>query len=134
MHFSDDDLRSALRRKHPSPDFAGQVLAKISRASQSNISRTTISRITISPNWLQHGWLRWAACAMAACLLLVLGGIVEYRYYEQEQERAKAAEQARVAFHIADEKLNLVLQRSMLERGILPQILETNSKSQKEHL
>ena len=132
MHFSEDDLRSALRRKSPSEDFAERVLMKASQMSQTKIAQTKTLPAIISPNWLQHGWMRWAASAMAACLLLA--GLVEYRHYIQERDDARAAEKAALAFRITDEKLNLVIQRSILERGVLPHLLEISFKPQKEHL
>lgn len=81
----DDELKSALRRQEPSPDFAARVLARVADAP---VRRT------------RQPWIRWAA-PIAAALILAAGGI-EYRDYQGE--RAKA--QVMLAMRIAGGKLN----------------------------
>lgn len=85
MAYLDDELRSALRREEPSPDFAGRVMARVNAAPTRRATRP---------------WLRWAA-PIAAALLLAAGGL-EYRHYQGE--RAKA--QVMLAMRIAGGKLN----------------------------
>jgi len=81
----EDELRSALRRHEPSPDFTARVLARVSAAPARRASRM---------------WLRPVA-AMAAALLLAAGAL-EYRQYRGE--RAKS--QVLLAVRIAGSKLN----------------------------
>jgi hypothetical protein len=81
----DDELRSALRRREPSPDFTERVLARVAAAP---------ARRGRQP------WVRWIGAA-AAALLLTAGGL-EYRHYEGE--RAKS--QVLLAVRIAGGKLN----------------------------
>jgi hypothetical protein len=81
----DDELKSALRRQDPAPDFAERVLARVAATPARRTSRQ---------------WMRWAA-PMAAALLLAAGGL-EYRH--QEGERAKS--QVMLAMRIAGGKLN----------------------------
>lgn len=80
----DDELRSALERREPSPDFTARVLA----------------RVAAQPMRPARVWPRWVA-AMAASLLLAAGAL-EYRHYQGE--RAKA--QVMLAVRIAGSKLN----------------------------
>ncbi|MGA2132759.1 MAG: hypothetical protein ABSH50_10735 [Bryobacteraceae bacterium] len=81
----DDELRSALQRRQPSPDFTARVLARVAAES----ARPAV-----------RAWPRWVA-AMAASLLLAAGAM-EYRHYQGE--RAKA--QVMLAMRITATKLN----------------------------
>ena len=81
----EDELRSALRREEPSPDFTARVLARVSAAPARPARRP---------------WTPWLA-ALAASLLLS-AGVLEYRQYQGE--RAKS--QVMLAMRIAASKLN----------------------------
>jgi len=81
----EDELRSALRRREPSPDFAERVLARVSAAP---VRRA------------QHPWVPWLA-AIAAALLLTVGSL-DYRHYRGE----RAKDQVLLAMRIAGSKLN----------------------------
>jgi hypothetical protein len=84
----DDELREAMRREDPGPQFTASVLAKAAGAPA-------------KVSW----WPRWAMAGAFACLLLV-GGL-EVRH-EQEARQGRAAKQQLVlALHIAGAKLNL---------------------------
>jgi hypothetical protein len=78
----DDELRAALRREDPSPEFAGRVMAR--------------ARPRRAP------YVIWAA-AMAA--MLVAGFAATYEYREMKSERA--ARDAVLALRIAANKLNM---------------------------
>jgi hypothetical protein len=80
----EDELKSALKRQEPSPDFAERVLARVAAAPVRRVSQP---------------WIRWMA-AVAAALLLAAGGL-EYRHYRGEQ----AKEQVLLAVRIAGGKL-----------------------------
>jgi hypothetical protein len=82
----EDELRSALRRREPSPDFTERVLARVSAAP-----------VRRAP----QPWVRWVA-AMAATLVLLAAGGLEYRHYRGE----RAKEQVLLAVRIAGSKLN----------------------------
>ena len=87
----DDDLRCALKRQPPSPDFVDRVLARIARSDLEGGRRPV---------------LRWLA---AAALTLVVGGSVRYYAYQQsvaEAERVKA--EIRLALQITSEKIAMV--------------------------
>jgi len=83
----EDELRSALRRREPSPDFTERVLARVAAAPVRRASGVS------------QPWIRWVA-AMAATLVLAAGGL-EYRHYQGE--RAKS--QVLLAVRIAGSKL-----------------------------
>ena len=84
----EDELRSALRRREPSPEFTEQVLARVSAAPARRTPR------------LSQPWVRWMA-AVAAALLLTVGDL-EYRHYQGE----RAKDQVLLAVRIAGSKLN----------------------------
>jgi hypothetical protein len=81
----EDELRSALRRKEPSPEFTERVLARVGGVPVRRAPRP---------------WVRWVA-AMAASVLLAAGA-VEYRQYRGEQAKS----QVLLALRIAGGKLN----------------------------
>jgi hypothetical protein len=87
----EDELRSALRRREPSPDFTERVLARLAATPAGRAPR--VSRMS------QAG-VRWVA-AMAAALLLAVGSL-EYRDYRGE----RAKDQVLLAMRIAGSKLN----------------------------
>jgi len=87
----DDELRSALQRQEPPPEFAERVLARVAAVP-----------VRMPRPWFRLPVMRWAA-AMAATVMLLAGGL-EYRHYEGE--RAKA--QVLLAVRIAANKLNKV--------------------------
>jgi hypothetical protein len=81
----EDELRSALRRQEPSPDFTERVLARVAAKPVRRAARP---------------WVRWIA-PMAAALMLAAGGL-EYRHYEGERAKSEVL----VAMRIAGSKLN----------------------------
>jgi hypothetical protein len=81
----EEQLRLALRREDPGPDFTAQVLARTSPKPLVAVRRT---------------WVSWMA-ALAASLLLMAGALA-YRQYQGE--RAKS--QVLLAMRIAASKLN----------------------------
>jgi len=81
----EDELRSALRRREPSPDFTARVMARVAAGPARTRPRP---------------WIRWAA-AIAAALALTAGGY-EYRQYRGERAR----DQVLLAMRIAGSKLN----------------------------
>jgi len=87
----DDELRAALRREDPSPDFARRVVA---RAQSSTKPARGIP------------WMMWAA-AIAA--LLVIGFSAAYEYRQMQAERA--GRDAVIALRIAADKLNIAREK-----------------------
>ena len=102
----DDDLRCALKRQPPSPDFADRVLARIGRADVEG-GRGKRKGGTGEGGKPGLPALRWLAAA--AALTLVVGGSVRYYAYQQsvaEAERVKA--EIRLALQITSEKIAMV--------------------------
>jgi hypothetical protein len=84
MDWLEQELKNALSRKEPPPDFAGRVLARVNRRAP-------------SPVWRHSRWL-----AAAAALLVITGGAAAYR----EHQGLVAKEQVMLAFRIAAVKVN----------------------------
>jgi hypothetical protein len=94
----EDELRSALRRHEPSPDFTERVLARVSAAPVRRAPRL---------------WVRGVA-AIAAALLLAAGGL-EYREYRGERAKDQVLLAVRIAgskLHKAQRKVQMANRRS----------------------
>ncbi len=89
----DDELRRALGREDPGPEFTARVLARAAAAPPAR------RRVWWFPN------LRWAAAAAAACVLIVTAG-VEYREWQVRVQGETAKRELVRALHIAGTKLN----------------------------
>jgi hypothetical protein len=117
MHFSEDDLKDALRRKDPGPGFTQRVMARIGQQQESETAK--------GAGKTKLPWWRWAlrshpalASALAA-LVLVVGGGLGYQQYQRiqaekrtEAQNAEAAKQRVVqALKITNAKLSHVFRR-----------------------
>ena len=110
MHFSDDDLRSALERKSPSPDFAQKVMARIEKPQakeEGELAGVSVFR------WWKRRWA--AATALAACLLLTFGW-VQYHRHQQRIAAQNARKQVVLALRITSEKVNGALRQALYAR------------------
>ena len=140
MHFSEDDLREALKRKDPDEGFTQRVMARVNQAQPGN--KTVLAK---KPNGAFLSWLThrpaWAM-ALAAMLLLAFGiggyQYSEYRHAEEmriararqqqlQQEAERARDQAIMALEIARAKMNHVLQHAQLQA-------EPNDKIRRQRL
>ncbi len=90
----EDELRKALQRREPSPDFTARLFEKL--AAQ-NLPKAA-SRFA----WLSGGWRQWAA---AAVLFLAAGSGVAYREHMQVERGEAAKQQLMVAMRIASTQL-----------------------------
>ncbi|HEY6273884.1 MAG TPA: anti-sigma factor [Terriglobales bacterium] len=89
MHFSEDDLKEALRRKDPGPGFTQRVIARIGQEEPQAAGKTT----TIKLPWWRAAWRSYPALAGAlGVLVLIIGGGLGYQQYQhiQAQRRAEA--------------------------------------------
>jgi hypothetical protein len=141
MHFSEDDLREALKRKDPGEGFTQRVMARVEQAK----AEGTAQAATKKPNGKFLAWwtLRpaWAVAVVAVLLLACgIGGYQysEYRHAEEnriarekqqqvQREAERARDQAILALEIARAKLNHVLQHAQLQ-------VEPNDKIRRERL
>ena len=126
MHFSEEDLKHALRRKDPGPGFTQRVMAEVKRKEEALAS---VPR----PRNRQPGRWHWRsypalAGALAAVLLIAAG--LGYQRYEHiqakirgdEQTAALAQQQMKLALKITNAKLNHVFRRVSEPSGEAPKI------------
>lgn len=119
MHFSEDDLKAALQREDPGPDFTGRVLAEIARNRE---------RVPASPR-RKFGWWPFsfspALAGALAAVVLVVGAWLGYARYEHRQEMAraeKARQQAILALQITSAKLSHIFRRVNQQQAPQPKI------------
>ena len=143
MHFSEDDLRKALKRKDPGEGFTQRVMARVNQAKSEKkpmLAKTEKKTNGAFLSW----WMHRPAWAVAVVVVLLLafgiGGYQysEYRHAEEmriarakqqqlQQEAERARDQAILALEIARAKLNHVLQHAQLQA-------EPNDKIRRERL
>jgi len=116
----DDELRWALRRREPSPDFAERVIARIALQEATPLPERSSWWHTLlasaNPFRAERWKMRWAVVGALACLLTAVIGVNRYRVNQRtraEGEMAKA--QVMLALRIASAKLNFA-QRKVLSR------------------
>lgn len=141
MHFSEDDLRAALKRKDPGEGFTQRVMARVEQAKTEGKTGPVNGKSPNNGSFFAWWTLRpaWTFAVVALLLLgFAWGGYQysEYRHREEirvmaekqrqmeEQQRQlqaeaeKAKEQAILALQIARSKLNHVLQQAQVPTGI----------------
>jgi uncharacterized protein HemX len=139
MHFSEDDLREALKRKDPGEGFTQRVLARVNQSKAENTAQPVIKKVNGAfLSW----WMQRPAWAVVAMLLLAFGiggyQYSEYRHAEEnriarqkqqqlQQEAERARDQAIMALEIARAKMNHVLQHAQLQA-------EPNDKIRRQRL
>ena len=89
MNPLEDELRAALGRQEPSPDFTARVLARVSSAPA-----------RAGGGYAARPWFRWVAALAAS--VLVAAGLAGYQRYQGERARSEVL----LAVHIAGSKLN----------------------------
>ena len=146
MHFSEDDLREALKRKDPGEGFTQRTLIRVNQARVNQTkAEGTAQPAAKKPNGKFLAWwtLRPAWTVAVVAVLLLAFGIGGYQYSEyrhaeenriarekQQQlqhEAERARDQAILALQIARAKLNHVLQHAQLQA-------EPNDKIRRERL
>jgi hypothetical protein len=114
MHFSEDDLRNALRRKDPGPGFTQRVMARV---GQADVADKAGPRPQSRKRWSWNGWtwkLRPALIGAVGAVVLAIAGGLGYLQYEQVQSRREAELAKRrvmLALKITNAKLNHVFKR-----------------------
>ncbi len=97
----DDELRNALRREDPGPEFTRKVLARVSRERANRTWWQALASPFSAPR------LRWATAGVMAGALLLLSGL-EYRREQRIRAEGEAAKRQLVlAMRIAGSKLHL---------------------------
>lgn len=148
MHFSEDNLREALKRKDPGEGFTQRTLIRVNQA-RVNQSESEQEPKSAKPERKTNGaflswWIQrpaWAVAVVATLLLAFgIGGYQysEYRHAEEmriarakqqqlQQEAERARDQAIMALEIARAKMNHVLQHAQLQ-------VEPNEKIRRQRL
>ena len=129
MHFSEDDLREALKRKDPGEGFSQRVMARVNQSKAESTAQPATKKVN---GKFLTWWMHRPAWAMAVVAMLLLafgiGGYQysEYRHAEEmriarakqqklQQEAERARDQAIMALEIARAKMNHVLQHAQLQ-------------------
>jgi flagellar biosynthesis component FlhA len=136
MHFSEDDLREALKRKDPGEGFTRRVMARVEQAKAEGNTRSAKKANGSLLAW----WRLRPAMTFAVVALLLLGfAWAGYEYSEhrheqiatkqrqqleaarrQQEEAEHARDQAILALQIARSKLNHVLEQAQIPVTVDP--------------
>ena len=113
MNHFDDELRHALRREEPSPDFTDRVMARIAELQKQEKPREKTDWLRKVVEFFQPPQMRWAMAGAMAVVLLIAGfGVHRSRDNERRRqaeiaEGERAKEQLMLAMRIASAKLNI---------------------------
>jgi hypothetical protein len=116
MNDFDDELKRALQREEPGPDFTDRVMSRVAGLQKREKPREKTGRLRRFVEFFQPPqmkWTKWAAAGAMAILLLIAGlGVHNRRENERRRlaeiaEGERAKEQVLLAFRIASEKLNI---------------------------
>ena len=131
MHFSEDELREALKRKDPGEGFTQRVMARVNQSKFEQEAKLEKPKKKVNGKFFAW-WMQRPAWAVAVVAMLLLafgiGGYQysEYRHAEEnriarakqqqlQQEAERARDQAILALEIARAKMNHVLQHAQLQ-------------------
>lgn len=126
MNRLENELRSALRREEPSPDFTDRVMTRINSlpAKSEHEKREKIDWLAKIIAIFEPFQMKWAMAA-AMALLMLFAGLSLHRYRENQRMLAEMAEgerarqQVLLAMKLTSEKLNFAhrkVQRSVESR------------------
>jgi hypothetical protein len=112
MNRFDDELKNALRREEPSPDFTDRVMARVAELKREKQGEKTgwMRRLA---EFFQPPQMKWAMAGAMAVVLLIAGfGVHRTRENERRRlaeiaEGEQAKEQVMLAMRIASAKLNV---------------------------
>jgi hypothetical protein len=112
MHFSEDELREALRRKDPGEAFTQKVMARVAQQKAGAVTRASAGT-RFRGFWHPLG-LRPVLVGAIVAVLAVGGslGIMKYRQAQEARAGEAAKRQALLALHITNAKLNHVFERA----------------------
>jgi hypothetical protein len=115
MQFSEDDLRRALRRKTPGPDFAQRVLARIEQAESKPVHSKLVAKPAVfSFRFWPRRIAPMAPIAAFAAMLAVAVGLLQYDRYETHVKQENARKQAVLGLQITSATLNQALHRALV--------------------
>ena len=113
MNRFDEELKLALRREEPSPDFTDRVMARIAELQKQEKPREKTDWLRKVVEFFQPPRMKWAM-AGAMAVVLFIAGFGVHRSRENERRRQaeiaegeRAKEQLMLAMRIASAKLNI---------------------------
>lgn len=112
MPFSEDDLRRALRRKMPGPNFTQRVLARVEQVEAKNNPVRT-KPADARPGFFSFRFWPKAVVAFGA-MFVVAVGVVQYDRYETHIRQETAKKQALLGIEITSTTLNQALHRALV--------------------
>jgi len=113
MNRFDEELKLALRREEPSPDFTDRVMARIAELQKQEKPREKTDWLRKVVEFFQPPRMKWAMAGAMAVVLLIAGfGVHRSRENERRRqaeiaEGERAKEQLMLAMRIASAKLNI---------------------------
>jgi hypothetical protein len=113
MNHFEDELRRALRREEPAPDFTDRVMARVSELRKQEKPREKTDWLRRLAESFQPPRMKWATAGAMAVLLVIAGFGVHHRRENERRRLAeiaegeRAKEQVIMAMRIASAKLNV---------------------------
>ncbi|HEU0179743.1 MAG TPA: hypothetical protein VFV58_36390 [Blastocatellia bacterium] len=116
MNRFDEELRHALSREEPSPDFTDRVMARVAelqKREKPGKKTDWLRRLAEFFQPPQMKWMKWAMAGAMAVLLIIAGFGVHHRRENERRllaeiaEGERAKEQVMLAMRIASAKLNV---------------------------
>jgi hypothetical protein len=113
MNSFDDELKRALHREEPGPDFTDRVMSRVAGLQKREKPREKTGRLRRFVESFQPSRLKWTMAGAVAILLLIAGlGVHNRRENERRRlaeiaEGERAKEQVMLAMRITSEKLNI---------------------------
>jgi hypothetical protein len=122
MNHFEDELRQALRREEPSPDFTDRVMARVAELQRRDKPREKTGWLRRLFEFFQPPQMKWAAVGAMAVLLIIAG--LGWRHARENERRRlaeiaegeRAKQQVMLAMRIASAKLNIA-QKKVREAG-----------------
>ena len=113
MNRFDEELKLALRREEPSPDFTDRVMARVAELQRREKPGEEAGWLRRLAEFFQPPRMKWAMAGAMAVVLLIAGfGVHRSRENERRRqaeiaEGERAKEQLMLAMRIASAKLNI---------------------------
>ena len=113
MNRFDEELKLALRREEPSPDFTDRVMARVAELQEREKPREKTDWLRRLAEFFQPPQMKWGMAGAMAVLLVIAGfGVHARRENERRRlaeiaEGERAKEQVMLAMRIASAKLNV---------------------------
>jgi hypothetical protein len=113
MNRFDEELKLALRREEPSPDFTDRVMARVAELQKQEKPGEEAGWLRRLAEFFQPPQMKWATAGAMAILLVIAGFGVHHRRENERRRLAeiaegeRAKEQVMLAMRIVSAKLNV---------------------------